>query len=316
MLDHLAFRECRVRRHAAALLLIPSLAAGAAAAPQSAATAERPLLSGRLERWLGEGDKDLIIQSFRRHPSEVLPFVDQYLEHGLKLIEGNASDEQAMRQFRLGIQFAQLASDALREPIFIEYAGNFASWNNDERRRFRQGQALYKEGARALKGGDADTARQRFQASLDLAEPLMDAWGTQMALCGLARAAFAARDWKSASDLTVRAMEYSSRLQFRGDEIDMLITCADARRNLGTPDAGLGHSRLAWTRLKPGDPAEWRQRAGESFAASLEATGKTDEAARVRAELGTPAATAPAQSAPSQSPAADAPAPPSTAPTP
>lgn len=269
----------------------------------AAASVERPLIMGRLERWLNEGDKDLIIQSFRRHPSEVLPFIDFYLEHGLKLIEGNASDEQAMHQFRLGVRFAQLATEALREPIFLEYAGSFASWNNDERRRFRHGQALHREGARALKNGDAGTARARFQASLELAEPLLDAWGTQMALCGLARAAFAAMDWKEAADTSIRAMEISGRLQLRGDEIDMLVLCAESRRRLNTPDAGLGHARLAWTKLKPGDPAEWRQRVGEAFAASLEATGRMDEAAKLRAEFCEPApASAPAPSEPTHPP--------------
>ncbi len=274
-----------VRAAAAGLLAaVAALGAPAIAAPQGAAVEERPLVASRLERWLADGDKELIVQSFRRHPSEVLPFFDQYLERGLKLIENKATDEEAMKEFRKGIQFAQLATDALRDPIFIEYAGNFASWNDGERQRFRRGQAEYKQGAIALRKGDAAAAAEHFRESAALAEALGDSWGLQMALAGTTRTAAALGQLDAAWETAGKAMEIAGRLQQRDDEVEVIVICAESRLKLALPDAGLGHARLAWSKLKPGDPAEMRERAARVLVAALEAKNLREEAAKIRAE--------------------------------
>jgi len=256
------------------------------AAPQSKEVppAEVPLYPPRLERWLEDGDKELITQTFRRHPELVLAFFDRYLETGMKLIEDKASYEDFMKELRKGVKFAQLATDAWRDPIFAEYAANFASWNAPERKNFRAGQAAYAAGARAMKGGKAAEARVQFQASLELAEPLGDAWGLQMAMGGLAKAALALQDWTAANDASLKAVDISSRLQMREDELEYLLICVEAREQLKTPDSGVGHGRVAWTKLKASDSPELRARVGEAFAAALERTGKSDEAASVREE--------------------------------
>ncbi|MBM4113601.1 MAG: hypothetical protein FJ253_09580 [Phycisphaerae bacterium] len=250
----------------------------------AAAIQERPLVAGRLERWLADGDKDLIVQSFRRHPNEVLPFVDQYLERGLKLLEGNASDETAMNEFRKGVKFAQLATDALRDPIFVEYAGSFASWNETERTRFREGQKAARQGALALKKGDAATALERYAASQSLAEPLGDSWGLQMALAGQARSAHAMSDWARAAAVAAKAMEISGRLQLRNDEIETIVICAESRHQLAEPDAGLGYARLAWSKLRTDDSEQLRRRIAEVLVAALEAKNFPQEAAKIRSD--------------------------------
>jgi len=107
-----------------------------------------------------------------------------------------------------------------------------------------------------------------------------------MAMSGLAKSALALEDWQAANDASLKAMDVSGRLQLRDAEIDQILVCVEARKSLKTPDSGVGHGRLAWTKLKRTDPPELRARVGEAFAAALERTGKTDEAAKIRAEAG------------------------------
>lgn len=256
-----------------------------AAAPLAASAApEQSLSIGRLERWLDDGDKDLVTQAFRRHPEEVLPFIDRYLETGLKIIEENGTYEDSMKLFRRAIKFSQAATDTWRDPIFIEYAGNFASWNETERRNFRAGQAAYKAGARAMKEKKTDEAAAHFRRALDLSEPLGDSWGMQMAYGGLAEAAMAASEWQAANDWATKAMDMAGRLQLRGDEIDQILICVEARSQMKTPDSGVGHARLAWSKVRRTDPQDLRQRVGEIFALALERTGRAEEAATIRKE--------------------------------
>lgn len=272
--------------------------------PQAPATAEPGLAAARLERWLEDGDTTLITQSLRRHPEQVLPFFDRYLETGLKLIEGKATYEDSMKELRKGVRFGQLATDAFRDPIFAEYAANFAGWSTAEQRNFRAGQQAFKEGARAMKGGKPDEARVLFQQSFDLAEPLGDVWGMQMALRGLADAAMALQDWSTANDVSIKGMDLSSRLQLRTDEIEMILICVEARKQLKTPDSGLGHARLGWSKVKRSDPPELRRQVAEALVATLERMNQKPEATKIRAEAGLDAATgdAPADSAPQTPP--------------
>lgn len=256
---------------------------------QGAPPAESPLVPARLERWLDDGDRELITQTFRRHPELVLPFFDRYLEKGLKLIADKANYEDSMKELRRGVKFAQIATDAWRDPIFAEYAANFASWNEVERTNFRAGQAAFGAGARAMKAGKPAEAREHFQNSMNLAEPLGDAWGMQMAMAGLAQAALALQDWQAANDASLKAMDIAGRLQLRSDEIEQILICVEARKQLKTPDSGVGHGRLAWSKLKQTDPPELRATVAEAFAAALDRTGKADEAAKIRAEVAAPA---------------------------
>ncbi|MBX3356122.1 MAG: hypothetical protein KF724_10565 [Phycisphaeraceae bacterium] len=260
------------------------------ASAQAPAGAEPGLAPARLERWLDDGDTALITQSFRRHPEQVLAFFDNHLETAMKMMEQRAAYEDVMKEMRKGLRFGQLASEAFRDPIFGEYAANFASWSDAERRNFRAGQQAYRSGARALRDGRSESARDFFQQSLDLAEPLGDAWGMQMSLRGLAQANFALGEWQAASDTSIRAMDLSARLQLRTDEIEQALLCAEARHQLKTPDSGLGHARLAWSKLKRTDPPALRQKAGDALAAALERTGRPEEAAKIREEACAPAA--------------------------
>jgi len=280
-------------------------AGASASAPLSAAapaSSESSLNKDRMERWLDDGDRELIAQSFRRHPDEVLPFFDEYLETGMKMLEQRAPYEDFMKQYRRGIKFAQIASEVWRDPIFGEYAAHFASWSEPERKQFREGQQTYRTGSVALKSGNAAEAKERLQTALDLSEPLGDVWGTQMALSGLARASVALEDWEAANVAAQRAVDLSVRLQLRTAEIENCLICVDARQRLNAHDAGLGHARQAWGRLQRSDSQAMRSRAGEALATALERLGKNDEAAKIRAESGVPVSTAPAPPASPASP--------------
>ena len=118
--------------------------------------------------------------------TDALPFVDQYLEGGLALLESGGSREEAMKSFRKGIKFAQLADQAAPGAAFAEYATNFASWTPAEQQRFREGQAAYKAG-RGLAKDDSAQAYDQFRKALSIANALGDPAAYDRATKELAR---------------------------------------------------------------------------------------------------------------------------------
>ncbi|MCA9285557.1 MAG: hypothetical protein KDA22_10095, partial [Phycisphaerales bacterium] len=234
----------------------------------------------RLERMLAAGDKSMVVQTFRRHPTEVLPFIDGYLEGGLAMIEQGKDADEAMASFRRGIAFAELADTAFSEAIFVEYSAGFASWSPTEQRLFREGQKAYRDGRQAT---DPAVAVPLLQRSYDLAEQLGDSWGMAMASERLAAGLAALGRSEEAGKVVAKAIELNSRLQLRDQHVRSLVLCGDIRRDMKTPDGGVGHYRLAWQLLPSTADAAWRRKVLQSYVAAVERSNP-GEAERLRKE--------------------------------
>ena len=275
----------------AALLL--SLVAATAAQATATPPAEPPpgLDRPRLERFLQGGDRELVAQSFRRHRGEVLAFVDHYLESNLKRLEEGATEAEALEGFRTGVKFATVASEAFKDPIFLEYAANFASWTPPERANFRAGQKAFREGMKLLKAGSAAEAATSFDASYTLASNLGDAWGMAMALDGGARAKAAQGLHQEASGMARDCADRYARLCMDRDEIDMWILAGAEGAAAGFPETQMGYLRAAASKVQRSDPTELKLQIGVPLVAALEKAGRKEEAAVYRRELGVPEAT-------------------------
>ena len=115
-----------------------------------------------------------------------------------------------------------------------------------------------------------------------LAEQLLDHWGTAMAYGGIARSQLALGDYDKANAAALKAIQFNARLRLRRSEISALMTCGEARQKLNLPDAGVGHYRKAWELLTEDDPKELRQQALKAFVVALESVGRAEEAAKHR----------------------------------
>ncbi|MBC24004.1 MAG: hypothetical protein CMJ32_08835 [Phycisphaerae bacterium] len=249
--------------------------------------AEDSMNRDRLESLLAADDpinEAIIIEIFRRNPDQVLMFIDSYLEGGLEIIETNGSMDKAGASFRKGIQFANLADKAFRQNDLTRYAAGFASWSPTEQKRFRKGQALYRQGRTAESEDKLEQAAELYERSLELADSLNDSWGMQMALSGLARVALEQARYKRAQELAIRAIDLSSRLHLRHAQIKSMMIAAKAREQLELPDRGVGHLRQAWKMLTPDDDIDFRQQVYETYLSAAIAADRDQEVMQLRME--------------------------------
>lgn len=279
-----------IRALALLLLCVPSLAARQD--PPASPPPAPPLEAVRLNEMLDNGDSSMIVMLFRRHPNAVLPFIDEFLEAGLAEIEatekaGTPEDrpQKAVALFRRALRFAALADNAFGGSVFAEYASNFASWNADERKRFREGQRLFRAGRAAAKE-DPAAGIPLFEASLALAQPLGDDWGVAMASKALAESLAATEGG------TAAALPHARRAQRVYGEIKLTKDHLASLRLVGSLLAAGGDGHLAVSVLgqawgivtAPG----WTDRStmaavGEEHALLLERLGRAPEAKEVRA---------------------------------
>lgn len=242
----------------------------------------------RLSRMLDAGDKAMIIQTFRRYPAAVLPFIDDDLEGGLAVLEEAAKDPTlharplvaAKHRWDRAIKFAELANQAFGEIIFEEYAGAFASWTPTEQKRFRAGQASFRQG-RELAKSDAEAALPHLRRSLVIADGLGDHWGVAMSQLAIAEACEKLGRTKEGHDAAVKAIELFGRLQLKPSYVKALTTCARLRQQMEVPDMGSGQLRMALQALPPEAPTAQRQAIVDELAALLEKMGRKDEVERL-----------------------------------
>jgi tetratricopeptide (TPR) repeat protein len=266
------------------VMLLRTLVVMVALIPSSIAFGAEKLDKSRLVDMLGADDTGLIVQTFRRHPSQTLPFIDAYFEGGLADIEKGGAYEDALKKFRIGVKFAKLADEAFHETVFSEYANSFASWSPTEQKRFREGQRLFRE---AVKQADKpDEAIPMLRQSLKLAESLGDTWGQAMAQSAIAEIGLKAGRHDEAHLAAVKAIELNARLKLQEDFLQALMVCAEVRQAMGTPDAGVGHLRQAWitTTSDHSIDAKVADQVFEKFTAALDRSGKKDEADKMRKE--------------------------------
>lgn len=247
----------------------------------------------RLETWLAAGDHSLIVQVFRRHSDGVLPFIDDYLEGGLKMIEEGKPEHEALSSFRTGVRFARLADEALGGTAFADYASSFASWSPTERKRFREGQAEFRTGR--AENSDAEKALAHYTKSLKLAEPLGDAWGTAMALGGIAESLVKLGRRAEALEYAWRAASLNEWLHLRKAQIAATLTALDAGGVSSLGPAPIV-ARLE-TLLRDDDDPDFKRGVAQRCAALLRDAGQKDAADDVirRYGLAAPPTTQPAK---------------------
>jgi len=269
----LGYRGRRWLVLATAVCLLPTVGAARA---QSDRNDERL----RLERLLADGKESALVDWFRQNADQTLPFIDSYLEGGLKDIERGGDSASAQASFDRAVKFAAAADRAFDETIFSEYAKSFSGWDAEQRKRFRHGQRKFRE-ARTV--NDPKTIEKLQRESLEFARPLGDWWGTAMALGGLGEAQLVTKQYAAARDSLTEAARINGRLRLRQDQLIALLGAAAAELELSNPDAALELLATAEKLVKPDDPAELTAKLRQTSARARSAkpaggpSGKSDE---------------------------------------
>lgn len=130
-------------------------------------------------------DGEALAKLWREHPHEVLTAIDEDLEGSLATWEKSSDkpDAAAIKaQQERALWGARIASDALKTPIFADYASSFVGWNEAQKKSFRAGQAAFGRARKAAKSGDHAGAAEAGRECADRALPLGDWWGYAMGL--------------------------------------------------------------------------------------------------------------------------------------
>lgn len=137
------------------------------------------------------GDTDALAALWKSAPGRVLVTIDADLEASLSLWEANPEDpdQAAIENLLERAQFgAEVASEALGEPIFADYAASFAGWTPEQKRQFRAGQKAYGNSRRSGASGELEKSLESARECVNCAQPLGDWWGTAMGLLAEAQA--------------------------------------------------------------------------------------------------------------------------------
>lgn len=166
--------------------LLPAVAVlGALAAPLPNDELEPDALRAAYHECFDERAEGRLAQLWLDHRGLVLPTIDADLEGSLALWEQSpdAPDADAIARLHERALFgAQVASEVTSCPIFADYASSFVGWDDDQKRRFRAGQAAYGDAMTALRDGEPAAALEAARACTEAAQPLGDWWGTAMGL--------------------------------------------------------------------------------------------------------------------------------------
>jgi len=186
----------------------------------------------KLEKSLADKDTKAIVQAFKDHEEEVLPFFDEYLEGGLAALEKDEPRAAAQESFDMGVAFARLADEALGGSVFANYATAFAAWKPEQQKHFREGQTEFRKGREVL-AKQPEQALVHFKKSLVLCEPLGDAWGKAMCLSKIATAQAALGNLGPAIEAATAAFEVNKGLHQISAQTGDLILRAECRARSG-----------------------------------------------------------------------------------
>ena len=142
------------------------------------------------------GDEARLATAFKQSGWSILHYVDKHCEGWMSLLEHDAEKSAEGKQKLADMQtkgrkLAAIADRALGDTRFSAYVENFYGWNADQRKSFREGQALYKQGEQIM--SEAATPEEQLRAltplrqSLEHSRPLNDTWGQSMALAAIGR---------------------------------------------------------------------------------------------------------------------------------
>lgn len=138
-------------------------------------------------------DEAGLAQVWKDNRGLVLQTIDADLEGSLALWEKSPDkppqDEIAALQAR-ALFGAEVASRALDQPIFIDYAASFVGWDRPQKAAFRAGQSVYGRAVQEMKDKNFETAWEAGRETIERASALGDWWGMAM---GYGIAAEAAR---------------------------------------------------------------------------------------------------------------------------
>lgn len=162
------------------------------------------------------GASPALTDALRDQAWSLLGYIDSNCEGWLALVESGAMETEEGRAkaealVEKGKSLARLTDAALRDSRFTQYVDTFTSWDAEQQKRFREGQAKYGEARRMLSSattpGETLRALTPLQQSLDLARPLGDTWGQSMALTLMGKIHMANESWEDARRTMRQAIE-------------------------------------------------------------------------------------------------------------
>lgn len=143
---------------------------------------EFPEAKTKFEGFFEKQDRAGCSALWKSYPHYVLRVIDADLEGSLMLRESSEKpDEKRIAQLHeRALWGARIAREATGHPLIADYAASFVGWNEQQRRQFRNGQAVYQRAAGALSVGNVKDALEAGRETVERALPLGDWWGTAM----------------------------------------------------------------------------------------------------------------------------------------
>lgn len=181
---------------------------------------------------------EALAELWREAPGRVLVTIDADLEASLAMWEETpeSPDSEAIGALHERALFgARIASSALNEPIFLDYASSFIGWDDDQKRSFRAGQQAYGKARRSGASGDHEESLEFAQSCTACAEPLGDWWGTAMGLLAEAQALHALERHGEALVAASRARLLYHQLGLSSSEVGALNVMAMTALGAGRP---------------------------------------------------------------------------------
>lgn len=137
-------------------------------------------------------DAESLGELWKQNRGLVLQTIDADLEGSLALWEKDkekAPKDQIAALHARALYGAEVASQALQQPIFLDYASSFVGWNDQQKASFRAGQQVYGRAMRELKEKNWEVALEAGRETVERASALGDWWGMAMGYGAEAEAA-------------------------------------------------------------------------------------------------------------------------------
>ncbi|MCA8980232.1 MAG: hypothetical protein H6831_04170 [Planctomycetes bacterium] len=178
----------------AALPLLALAAAASTSAPFEAGpyrAEDEQDVQARYELVAASEDRAAMVALWRDQPDMALVTFDADLERSLSLWEASPEKpptEEIAKLHRRALFAARAASEALGTPIFADYAASFVSWDDQQKRDFRDGQKIVGASRKALEEGEAGRAVELAMNGIARTSYLGDWWGLAMSHAARGRA--------------------------------------------------------------------------------------------------------------------------------
>lgn len=148
-------------------------------------------VQARYELLTASGDRAGLVALWREHPDMALVTFDADLERSLALWEAapeKPPSEEIAKLHARAMLAARAASEALGTPIFADYAASFVSWDDQQKRDFRDGQKIVGASRAALEEGETGRAVELAMNAIARTSYLGDWWGLAMSHAARGRA--------------------------------------------------------------------------------------------------------------------------------